>query len=73
MKEDVSPLVSCVWLFVTPWTIAHKTSLSMEFPRQENCNGLSLPSLGDPLNTGINTSLHIVGQFFNKWAIKYPR
>ena len=27
--------LSCVWLFVTPWIIAHQVSLSMEFPRQE--------------------------------------
>ena len=27
--------LSCVRLFVTPWTVAHQSSLSMGFPRQE--------------------------------------
>ena len=43
-------LLSCVY-FVTPWTIAHQVSLSMEFPRQEHWNGLAFPSpeiLPDP-------------------------
>ena len=26
---------SCVWLFATPWTVAHQAPLSMEFFRQE--------------------------------------
>ena len=26
---------TCVWLFATPWTIAHQAPLSMGFPRQE--------------------------------------
>ena len=29
---------SCVWLFVTLWTITHQTSLSMGFSRQEYCH-----------------------------------
>ena len=29
-------LLGHVWLFVTPWTIACQTPLSMEFSRQEN-------------------------------------
>ena len=33
-------LVSCVRLFVTPWTAAHQASLSMEFYRQEYWSGL---------------------------------
>ena len=27
--------LSCVWLFVTPWTVAHQAPLSMESSRQE--------------------------------------
>ena len=30
----VCVLLSCVQLFVTPWAVAHQTSLSMEFSRQ---------------------------------------
>ena len=39
--------LSCLQLFLTPWTIAHKAPLSMGFPRQEYWNGLSFPSPGD--------------------------
>ena len=36
--------------FATPWTVAHRTPLSMGFPRQEYCSGLPwLPGdLHDP-------------------------
>ena len=33
-------VLSHVWVFVTPWTIAHQTPLFMGFPRQEYWNGL---------------------------------
>ena len=39
-------LLSCfshVWLFVTPWIVAHQAPLSMEFSRQEHWNGLPFP------------------------------
>ena len=36
----------CVWLFATPWTIAHQAPLSMEFSRQEYCSGLPFPPPG---------------------------
>ena len=29
----------------TPWTVAHKAPLSMEFPRQKYWSGLPFPSL----------------------------
>ena len=37
--------LSHIQLFVTPWAVARQAPLSMEFPRQEYWNGLSLPSL----------------------------
>ena len=40
-------MLSCfshVWLFATPWTVAHQSSLSMGFPRQEYWSGLQFPS-----------------------------
>ena len=40
-------LLSCVRLFVTPWTAAYKAPLSMEFSRQEYWSGLSFSSPGD--------------------------
>ena len=38
---------------VTAWTVAHRTLLSMGFPRQEYWNGLLFPSAGDLPNPGI--------------------
>ena len=35
-----------VWLFVTPWTVAHQAPLSMEFSRQEYWSGLPCPPPG---------------------------
>ena len=40
--------LSCVWLFVTPWTIQ-----SMEFSRPEYWSGEPFPSPGDLPNPGI--------------------
>ena len=46
-----------VQLFVTPWTVAHQTPLSMEFSRQKYWNGLPchLPKL---LRLDLNYSKH---------------
>ena len=43
----VDKSLSCVQLFVTPWTVAHYAPLSMGFPRQEYWSGLPFPSPGD--------------------------
>ena len=44
--------LSRVWLFATPWTVAHQAPASMGFSRQEYWSGLPFPSPGDhsPLN-----------------------
>ena len=34
---------SCVWLFATPWTVAHQAPASMGFSRQEYWSGLPFP------------------------------
>ena len=36
---NVCSVPQCVQLFVTPWTVAHQASLSMEFLRQEYWSG----------------------------------
>ena len=46
-------LKSCVRLFTTPWTVAYQTPPSVGFSRQEYWSGLSLSSLGDLPNPGI--------------------
>ena len=40
-------VLSHVWLFVIPWTVACQAPLSLEFSRQEYCSGLPLPPPGD--------------------------
>ena len=40
-------LLSCVQLFVTPWTVAHQAPPSMVFPKQEYLCGLPFLSPGD--------------------------
>ena len=42
--------LSCVRLFVTPWTVAHQAPLSMGLSRQEYWSGLPCPPPGDPPN-----------------------
>ena len=37
--------LSCVWLFATPWTVAHQAPLSVQFFWQEHWSGLPFPSL----------------------------
>ena len=44
-KKVKVKLLSRVWLFVTPWTVAYEVPPSMEFSRQEYCSGLPFSSL----------------------------
>ena len=39
--------LSCVQLFVTPWTVVHQAPLSMGYSRQKYWSGLSFPSPRD--------------------------
>ena len=50
-QQQQVKLLSCVQLFVTPWTVAYQAPLSMGFSRQEYWSGL--PSLGDLPDPGI--------------------
>ena len=52
VKVKVKSL-SCVRLFVTPWTIAYQAPLSMGFSRQECWSGLPFLSPGDLPDPGI--------------------
>ena len=40
-------VLSRVWLFATPWTIAYWAPLSMGLPKQEYWSGVPFPSPGD--------------------------
>ena len=46
-------LLSCVWFFVTPWTVACQAPLSLGFSRQECWSGLLFPSPEDLPGSGI--------------------
>ena len=46
-------MLSCVWLFVTPWMVARQAPLSMGFSRQGYCHGLPFPPRRDLPNPGI--------------------
>ena len=49
-------VLSCLLLFVIPWTVAHQVPLSTESSRQEYWCGFSFPCLGDLPHPGIKTS-----------------
>ena len=59
---------SRVWLFATPWTVAHQAPLSMGFSRQEYWTGLPFPPPGDLPNPEIESvslkSPALAGRFF---------
>ena len=45
-KEKKVKSLSCVQLFVTPWTVAYQGAPSMGFSRQEYWSGLPFPPGG---------------------------
>ena len=65
-------MLSCVQLFVIPWTVAHQAHLSMEFPRQESWSGLPFSTPGDLPDPGIEpvsfASPTLVSGFFTASA-----
>ena len=46
-------MLSCVWLFATPWMVACQVPLPMESSRQGYWGGLPLPPPGDLLIPGL--------------------
>ena len=46
-------LLSRVWLFATPWSVAYQAPPSMEFSRQEYWDGFPFPSAEDLPTPGI--------------------
>ena len=60
--------LSCVQLFVTPWTAAHQAPLFMGFSGQEYWTGLLCPPPGELPNPGIElaspVSTAFAGGFF---------
>ena len=68
-----SQSLSCVWLFVTPWTVAHQAPLSKGFPRQEYWSGLPFPSSGELPDPGTElTSPTLASEFFTTQPPEKP-
>ena len=61
-------LLSCVWLFATPWMVACQAPLSRELTRQEYWLSFPFPSPGDLPNPGMKLASLVfpalVGRFF---------
>ena len=73
-------LLSRVWLFVGPWTVAGQAPLSIGFLRQEYWSGLPFPSPGKSLYPGIKpvstVSPALAGGFLTPsttWQAQYHR
>ena len=66
--ESVNPSCCCSAVsdsFVTLWTVAHQSPLSLGFPRQESWSGLPFPSPGDLSNPETAPeSPALAGRFF---------
>ena len=59
-ESEGAQLLSHVELFSTPWTVAHQSSLSVEFSLQEYWSGLPFSIPGDLLTQGLNPHLLIL-------------
>ena len=68
----VVQLLSCVWLFATPRTIAHKVSLFMGFPRQEYWRSGHFLLRGSSWCRDQNHVCCISGRFFTTESLWKP-
>ena len=61
--------LSCIQLFMTPWTVGNEAPLSMEFSRQEYWSGLpsTSPGASSPPRNRTPVLLH-QGRFFTTWT-----
>ena len=64
--------LSCVRLFVTPWTAAYQAPPSMGFSRQEYPSGLPLPSLLLRWCSGKKSVCHCRRHVFHPWVRMIP-
>ena len=61
-------LLSCVWLFVIPWTVVRQAPLSMEFSKQEYGEGCHSLFQGIFPTQGLNSGLLHWNRFLIVWA-----
>ena len=72
-KKRKWKLLSNVWLFVTPWTAACQSPLSMGFSRQEYRSGLPCPSPGEFSQSRDWTQVsHTAGRFLPSESPEKP-
>ena len=58
-------VLSCIWLFVAPWTVACQASLSMEFSRQEYWVAISYSrGSSQPRDQTCVSCISCIGRFF---------
>ena len=58
-----------MWLFATPWTVAHQDPLSMKFSRQEHWSWVAISySRGSSWPRDLTQVSCIAGIFFTNWA-----
>jgi len=67
-KEKKVELLSRVWLFATPWTVAYQAPPSMEFSRQEYWSGLPFPSPGHLPDPGLSLSAENLVEQRHLWV-----
>ena len=66
--------LSCVQLFMTPWTVAHQAPRSMGFSRQEYWSGLPFPPPGYLSNPEIELTFSaLAGGFFTTELPSKPK
>ena len=70
LRECACWVASVIWLFPTPWTVAHQAPLSMGFSRQKYWSGLPCPSPEDLPDQGLSLQLLLCRQALYKWAIR---
>ena len=70
-------VLSCIWLFASPGTVAHQSPLSIEFSRQEYWSRSRFPTLGDLPNPGTRpmsfVSPALAGGYFTTVPPKKPK
>ena len=72
-RHTCACVLSCVWLFASPRTVARQAPLSMGFPRQEYCSELPFPSSGDLPDPGIEpTSPTLASSCFTTEPLEKP-
>ena len=76
LSWPASPLVcaaslSSVWLFVTPWTVAHQAPLSMGILQARILEWVAMPFSSRPLQPRDPSQVsHFASRFFTIWATR---